>query len=76
MAAEVRLTRRARKDLEGLSETERGAVLELLESIGARPELAGRKLAGRLDGLRSARAGERRALYTASDEGVIVRAIR
>ncbi len=73
---ELRLTRRARNDLEALPETVREAVLETLTVIGAEPERAGKELVGRLRGLWSARVGNYRVLYTVEVEGVIVRAIR
>ena len=73
---ELRLTRRARKDLEALPETVREAVLETLTLIGADPERAGKQLVGRLEGLWSARVGNYRVLYTLGGAGVIVRAIR
>ena len=72
---ELRLTRRARNDLEALPETIRDAVLETLSLIGAEPERAGKKLVGRLEGLRSARVGNYRVLYTIEAGTVIVRAI-
>lgn len=76
---EPRLTRRAREDLQALPEAVREAVLETLSLIGAEPELAGKQLVGRLEGLWSARVGNYRALYTIEAGragGVIVRAIR
>ncbi len=73
---ELRLTRRARKDLEALPETVRAAVLETLTSIGAEPGRAGKELVGRLEGLWSARVGNYRLLYTLEGGLVIVRAIR
>lgn len=73
---ELRLTRRARNDLEALPETIREAVLETLILIGAEPERAGKKLVGRLEGLWSARVGNYRVLYTIEAGTVIVRAIR
>ena len=72
---ELRLTQRAREDLEALPETVRDAVLETLNSIGAEPD-AGKRLVGRLEGLWSARVGNYRVLYTVDTGGVIVRAIR
>lgn len=74
--SEPRLTRRARNDLEALPETVREAVLETLTLIGAEPECAGKRLVGRLEGLRSARVGNYRVLYTVEGGGVTVRAIR
>lgn len=73
---ELRLTRRARNDLEALPQTVREAVLRTLTSIEAEPERAGKKLVGRLEGLWSARVGNYRVLYTLEAGGVIVRAIR
>ena len=73
---ELRLTRRARRDLEALPETLRDAVLETLIAIGVDPETAGKKLVGRLEGLWSARVGNYRLLYTLEGGLVIVRAIR
>lgn len=73
---ELRLTRRARNDLEALPKTVGDAVLETLTLIGAEPERAGKKLVGRLEGLWSARVGNYRVLYTVEAGGVIVRAIR
>lgn len=73
---EPRLTRRARNDLEALPDTVRDAVLETLTAIAADPERAGKKLVGRLQGLRSARVGNYRVLYTVEAGQVIVRAIR
>ena len=73
---ELRLTRRAHRDLEGLPETVRGAVLETLTGIAAEPEAAGKKLVGRLEGLWAARVGNYRALYTIEGGLVVVRAIR
>lgn len=73
---ELRLTRRARNDLEALPDTVRDAVLETLTAIAADPERAGKKLVGRLQGLRSARVGNYRVLYTVEAGQVIVRAIR
>ncbi|MGH2924174.1 MAG: type II toxin-antitoxin system RelE family toxin [Solirubrobacterales bacterium] len=73
---ELRLTRRARNDLEALPKPVREAVLETLTSIGAEPERAGKQLVGRLRGLWSARVGNYRVLYTVEAGQVIVRAIR
>lgn len=73
---EPRLTRRARRDLETLPETVRGAVVETLIAIGRELEGAGRPLVGRLRGLWSARVGNYRVLYTIEKAGVIIRAIR
>lgn len=73
---ELRLTRRARTDLEGLPATVQEAVLHTLESLAADPEGVGKPLVGRLEGLWSARVGNYRVLYTWEGENVIVRAIR
>lgn len=73
---ELRLTRRARRDLERLPATVREAVLETLDLIAIDPEIPGRKLVGRLGGLWSARVGNYRVLYTVEPAGVIIRAIR
>ena len=73
---ELRLTRRARNDLEALPETVRDPVLETLALVGPEPERAGKKLVGRLQGLWSARVGHYRVLYTVETRLVIVRAIR
>lgn len=74
--AELRLTRRARKDLEALPVAVREAVFETLVAIGIGPEEAGKQLVGRLRGLWSARVGNYRVLYTIEKDGVVVRAIR
>ncbi len=73
---ELRLTRRARYDLDALPDTVRAAVVETLASIAAEPEHAGKQLVGRLKGLWSARVGNYRVLYTIEARTVIVRAIR
>jgi len=73
---ELRLTRRARNDLEALPATVRDAVLETLTLIGAEPARSGKKLVGRLEGLWSARVGNYRVLYTVETGYVVVRAIR
>lgn len=73
---ELRLTRRARYDLEALPDTIRAAVLATLDSIAADPEQAGNQLVGRMKGLWSARVGNYRVLYTVEARTVIVRAIR
>jgi len=74
--AELRLTKRARPDVEALPDEIRQAVLEILVGIEADPEAAGKALLGALRGLRSARVGNYRVLYTIEASGVIVRAIR
>ncbi len=73
---ELRLTRRAKNDLEALPPELRDAVLETLVLIEADPEATGKRLLGRLGGLWSARVGNYRVLYTTEQSGVIVRAIR
>lgn len=73
---ELRLTRRARYDLEALPDAVRAAVLVTVDSIGADPEHAGKQLVGRLKGLWSARVGNYRVLYTVEAGTVVVRAIR
>jgi mRNA interferase RelE/StbE len=73
---ELRLTRRAKEDLEALPETVRGAVLETLDLIRVQPEEAGKQLLGRLEGLWSARVGNYRVLYTIEPRRVIIRGVR
>ncbi len=73
---ELRLTRRAKEDLKALPGTVREAVLETLALIGLEPESMGKRLLGRLEGLRSARVGNYRVLYTVERSGVVIRAIR
>ncbi|MGI8945716.1 MAG: type II toxin-antitoxin system RelE family toxin [Thermoleophilaceae bacterium] len=73
---ELRLTRRARTDLEPLPAAVRDAVLETLAAVAAEPERAGKRLVGRLEGLWSARVGSYRVLYTVEGGTVVVRAIR
>ena len=73
---ELRVTRRAKNDLEALPAAVREAVLETLASIAIQPEVEGKRLVGRLEGLWSARVGNYRVLYTIEATGVIVRAIR
>ena len=73
---ELRLTRRAKKDLEALPASVREAVVETIALIEAEPESMGKRLIGRLEGLWSARIGNYRVLYTIEQGGVIVRAIR
>lgn len=74
--AELRLTRRARNDLEALPATVRDAAVETLTLIGAEPERSGKRLVGRLEGLWSARVGTYRVLYTIETGSIVVRAIR
>jgi mRNA interferase RelE/StbE len=73
---ELRLTRRARSELEELPDAVRAAVLETLDSIAGEPAKAGKQLVGRLKGLWSARVGNYRVLYTVEGRTVIVRAVR
>lgn len=73
---ELRLARRAKRDLEALPEAVVGAVLETLELLAVDPESHGKKLVGRLEGLWSARVGNYRVLYTVGPHGIVVRAIR
>lgn len=73
---ELRLTRRARHQLEALPNAVREAVLETLVLIQLEPEDMGKRLVGRMAGLWSARAGNYRILYTIEPSGVIVRSIR
>ncbi len=73
---ELRLTRRARDDLRALPETARNAVLETLMALERDPEGMGKRLVGRLEGLRSARVGAYRVLYTLESGNVVVQAIR
>jgi len=73
---ELRLTRRARDQLEALPNAVRDAVFETLVLIELEPEDMGKRLVGRMAGLWSARAGNYRILYTIEPSGVIVRSIR
>jgi mRNA interferase RelE/StbE len=73
---ELRLTQRARRDLEALPEAMRSAVLGTLAAIAREPEASGKALVGRLRGLWSARVGNYRVLYTIEGPTVIVRSIR
>jgi mRNA interferase RelE/StbE len=73
---ELRLTRRAREQLETLPDKVRDAVLETLVLIQLEPEDMGKRLVGGMAGLWSARAGNYRILYTLEPTGVIVRSIR
>jgi mRNA-degrading endonuclease RelE of RelBE toxin-antitoxin system len=72
---ELRLTRRARRDLESLPAPAQDAVLETLALIAADPEGMGKQLLGRLAGLRSTRVGNYRVLYTLEKGGPVVRAV-
>ena len=51
-------------------------MLETLTMLEVEPEIVGKRLLGRLEGLWSARVGSYRILYTIESSGVIVRAIR
>ena len=73
---ELRLTRRAKQDLQALPAAVREAVLESLALIAIEPESVGRRLLGRLEGLWSARVGNYRVLDTIEERGIIVRAIQ
>lgn len=73
---ELRLTRRAKQDLEALPETVREAVAETLTLIALNPESVGMRLIGRLTGLWSARVGNYRVLYSIVRSGVVVRTAR
>jgi mRNA-degrading endonuclease RelE of RelBE toxin-antitoxin system len=73
---ELRLTRRARQQLEALPNAVREAVLETLVLIQLEPEAMGKRLVGRMAGLWAARVGSYRVLYTLEPGGVIVRSIR
>ena len=73
---ELRLTRRAKRDLSELPAPVQEAVIDTLEAIAVDPEAKGKELVGRLRGLWSARVGNYRVLYTIERDGVIVRAIR
>jgi mRNA interferase RelE/StbE len=73
---ELRLTRRAKRDLRDLPTSVQEAVVETLEAIAIDPEAEGRELVGRLRGLWCARVGNYRVLFTIERSGVIVRAIR
>lgn len=73
---ELRLTRRAKDDLQALPERVRDAVLETLTMLEVEPESIGKRLVGRLEGLWSARVGSYRILYTIDSSGVVVRATR
>lgn len=73
---ELRLTRRAKEDLQALPEAVRKAVLETLARIEVEPESVGKRLLGRLEGFWSARVGNYHVLYTVESSGVVVRAIR
>jgi mRNA-degrading endonuclease RelE of RelBE toxin-antitoxin system len=70
------LTARARKDLEGLAEPLRSHARALCGRLDSEPSL-GKKLQGRLQGIRSARLGHsHRILYRVEATGIVVLAIR
>lgn len=73
---ELRLTRRAKDDLQALPEAVREAVLETLTMLEGEPEGAAKRLLGRLEGIWWARVGSYRILCTIESSGVVVRAIR
>jgi mRNA-degrading endonuclease RelE of RelBE toxin-antitoxin system len=73
---ELRLTRRAKQQLQALPDAVREAVLETLLLIQLQPEEPGKRLGGRMEGLWAARVGSYRVLYTVEPAGVIVRSIR
>jgi mRNA interferase RelE/StbE len=72
---ELRLTRRARRDLLELPRPLQEAAAETISRIALDPEAAGKELIGRLRGLWSARVGSYRVLYTIEARTVVVRAI-
>ena len=73
---ELRLTRRAREQLEALPHAVREAVLETLVLIQLEPEKIGKQLVGRMEGFWASRAGSYRVIYTIERAGVIVRSVR
>lgn len=73
---ELRLTRRAREQLEALPHAVREAVLETLVLIQLEPEEMGKQLVVRMQGFWASRAGSYRVIYTIERTGVIVRSIR
>jgi mRNA interferase RelE/StbE len=73
---ELRLTRRAKEQLEALPDAVREAVLETLVPTQLEPEEVGKRLVGRMEGLWAARVGSYRVLYTLEPAGVIIRSIR
>lgn len=69
-------TRRAEKDLAALPIPLRGRAESLAERLDREPGL-GKKLVGKLAGLRTARVGRtHRIMYKVSDTGVIVLTVR
>ena len=73
---ELRLTRRAKRDLTDLPAKVREAIFETLDLVSREPESAGKQLVGRMKGLWSARVGSYRVLYTIEQNQIIIRAIR
>jgi mRNA-degrading endonuclease RelE of RelBE toxin-antitoxin system len=73
---ELRLTRRAKQQLDALPNAVREAVLETLVLVQHEPEEMGKRLVGRMEGLWATRVGSYRVLYTVEAAGVIVRSIR
>lgn len=73
---ELRLTRRARRDIDALPPAVREAVLETIALIAVDPDGTGKGLVGRLRGLLSARVGNYRVLYTVESGTTMVRAVR
>jgi mRNA-degrading endonuclease RelE of RelBE toxin-antitoxin system len=73
---ELRLTRNAADELKELPHAVREAVLETITQLELDPELVGKRLVGRLEGVWSARVGSYRVLYTIEASTVIVRTIR
>lgn len=78
--ARVQLTRQAKKHFDDLPARLQEPVLNVLTEIEIDPEAAGKALVGRLSGLRSARVGSFRIIYSIEGKGrsssVIVRAIK
>ena len=77
---ELRLTRRAKQDLQALPRPIQEAVDDTLRLLQTSPEELGKELRGRLRGLWSCRVGNYRILHTIEGTtlrtSVIVRAIR
>ncbi len=68
----ARLARHAKKDLDALPAAPATRARAIIERLDSEPHL-GRKLAGALQGKRSARLGRsHRMIYTASDGGIVV----
>jgi mRNA interferase RelE/StbE len=72
---ELRLTRRARRDLLELPRPLQQAAAETISRIALDPDAEGKELLGGLRGLWSARVGSYRVLYTIEARTVVVRAI-